>query len=192
MHTTDRDLRLTAIRNRISDLIYSYIPEGKHGAREPSLLQALDQLSEQLAETTPPPTNGHTKPQSKPPLTLEHIDHARKIRTQAITWDLRLRGQGATPQTADLALRSIPHNATYANDHTLTQLHTDVKKWHHTALTLIGYTEPEEQPHHYPAPCRTCGHKQLYGHPHSYTLTCRACETVYTADDIARLTQALT
>lgn len=192
MNHNDRELRITAIRNRISDLIYSYIPQGKHGRREPGLLAALDHMAEQLAHATPPATSGHTKPASRPPAALDHLDHARKIRTHAIEWDMRLRNS-SKPQTPDLALRSIPDGSLTAPDHMLGQLHGDVRTWHTRALQLLEYIDPP-QPHtnHYPNPCPRCGQTQLYAPTHSYTPTCRACNTTYNLADIEKLIHATT
>ncbi|MHC3474664.1 hypothetical protein ACYF6T_39045 [Streptomyces sp. 7R007] len=140
----------------VADLVDRYTGDKEHpGDGGPGLIHRLDTLG---LRTRQPADGGHAPPGSRPPTSLEAVSWSQRIKTEAISLDMRLR-QSARTQSWYRALKAIPPGAEAANR--VGEVTSIVGRWHGTVLTVLGLRGPSVHFRH--ALCLACGERTVYG-----------------------------
>lgn len=192
-HDTRREERLAEIRDAILDLTVDYRPDGGPRARRTGagLLAQLDQLGVWSTLLRPDGLSEYRKrvPGSVQP-SADHIDHAARVRREALEWDMLLR-RSAKQRPPREALTGVVENSPLATDDELRTLKSVVRRWLRTAEILCGYIDAESDlPHHYPgAYCLAdgCGEAQIYATAATQEARCKACGTHYDRAELFNL-----
>jgi hypothetical protein len=131
------DPMLSRLQRDIADLTDSY-DEG--ASRGPGLLHQLEDIDRRVLATVEKSEGKAGKPGSKPPMPLDAVDLAQKIKRGAQDWCHMLGAQH--PVDGYESLRKLPDLAAQAPTDTLHDLLSDVGRWRSTARTVLGYQQP--------------------------------------------------
>lgn len=175
------------IRTYMRDLLTDYRPHGGPGPKR-GLLAQLDALGSRLVLASSGATEGKAgKPGSRQPPSV-HVDHAARIRRDAVIWDRVLRDSDVAQSPAQ-ALHALALNADSGTDDMLRDLVKDVKMWHATAAIICGHVDAERDlPRHYPqAQCMECDGYDIYGKASDMVGECRACGATYSKTRLLNL-----
>lgn len=181
------------IKDYLHDLTVDYNPHNERRRKQDRhpLLQHLDALGTGLVLQRMG-DNDHRggKPGSRQP-SSSHIDHAARIRKEAICWDQILR-RSTVARPAHDALNALVSNADLATDELLRELKNDIRMWHTTAAILCGYLDAERDlPHHYPeAKCMSCDTNDIWAIASERTGKCRTCGETYDPTRLLNLLKA--
>ena len=131
------DPMLTRLQRDVAELVDAY-DEG--ASRGPGLLHQLEDIERRTLASVEKSEGKAGKPGSKPPMPLDAVDLAQKIKRGAQDWCHVLGNDH--PVDGYESLRKLPDLAAQAADDTLHDLCSDVGRWRSTARTVLGYQTP--------------------------------------------------
>jgi hypothetical protein len=146
------------LRSDIADLCDRFDDGPNHG---PGLLHQLEQVEGRVLATVERSEGKAGKPGSKPPMSLDAVDLAQKIKRGAQDWCWRLGSDHL--KDGYESLRRLPDLAVIASDDTLHDLCSQVGSWRSTARTILGYQQPAI--HYENAICPFCQLGNVYARP---------------------------
>ena len=136
--------------------------------RGPGLLYQLEQVEGRVLATVERTEGKAGKPGSKPPMSLDAVDLACKIKRGAQDWAFQLGADHMLDGYA--SLRRLPDLAVIADEDTLHDLCSDIGRWRSTARTVLGYQTPAVA---FPsARCPWCGQANIKARPEAVRAWC--------------------
>jgi hypothetical protein len=144
------DPMLSRLQRDIAELVDAY-DEGS--SRGPGLLHQLEDIDRRVLATVEKSEGKAGKPGSKPPMPLDAVDLAQKIKRGAQDWCHDL-GAEFMKDGYD-SLRRLPDLCATASDDTMHDLVSAVGGWHSNARTVLGYQQPAQE--YKQAVCPFCG-----------------------------------
>lgn len=159
------DPMLSRLQRDIADMLDSY-DEG--ASRGPGLLHQLEDIDRRVLATVEKSEGKAGKPGSKPPMPLDAVDLAQKIKRGAQDWCFTLGAEFV--KDGYESLRKLPDLAAQAPTDTLHDLLSDVGRWRSTARTVLGYQQPAVA---FPsAICPHCSMNSIKARPESVRAWC--------------------
>jgi hypothetical protein len=131
------DPLLSRLQRDIAELCDAY-DEG--ASRGPGLLHQLEEVEGRTLASVERSEGKAGKPGSKPPMPLDAVDLAMKIKRGAQDWCHTLGAEHLVDGYA--SLRRLPDLCATASDDTMHDLCSDVGRWRSTARTVLGYQTP--------------------------------------------------
>jgi hypothetical protein len=154
------------LRQDVASLIDAY-DDGP--IRAPGLLHQLEQVEGRVLATVERTEGKAGKPGSRPPMSLDAVDLAQKIKRGAQDWCHTLGSEFLVDGYE--SLRRLPDLAVIASDDVVHDLCSDVGRWRSTARTVLGYQTPAV--HYADAVCPWCSQHNVYARPAEVRAWCR-------------------
>lgn len=120
-----------------------------------ALLRQMDDPETRGTQPKEDSEGGHSKPGSKPPVSLDPVSWARQIREEAIALDTKIR-ESRWPQPWDKAIRALGATP----DDQYPEVHSQVSRWVSTCRTVLGQQAPAK--HMKYVACLNCGKTDIW------------------------------
>jgi predicted RNA-binding Zn-ribbon protein involved in translation (DUF1610 family) len=163
------DPLLSRLQRDIAELCDAY-DEG--ASRGPGLLHQLEEVEGRTLASVERSEGKAGKPGSKPPMPLDAVDLAMKIKRGAQDWCHTLGAEHLLDGYE--SLRRLPDLCARASNDMMHDLCSDVGRWRSTARTVLGYQQAAQ--HYKEATCPYCGQQNIWARSEQVRAWCATPE----------------